>query len=61
VDCAKAGDDVTISGLIFQRWRNLNVGDRCDVEIVMLANYCLVHNEQKVYFVISRSGKYFNR
>jgi DNA helicase MCM9 len=47
VDCAKAGDDVTISGLIFQRWRNMNVGDRCDVEVAMLANSCLVHNEQK--------------
>lgn len=48
VDCAKAGDDVTISGLIFQRWRNMNVGERCDVEITMLANACIVHNEQKV-------------
>lgn len=47
VDTCKAGDDVTISGIVFRRFKFLDVGTRCDVEIAMLANHVRVHNEQR--------------
>ncbi|KAF9163974.1 DNA helicase mcm9 [Actinomortierella ambigua] len=47
VDYAKSGDDVTITGTVIQRWNPTVVGERCDIEIVLLANYVHINNEQR--------------
>ena len=38
VDMCKAGDDVTIYGIISQRWNNFANDTRCSLETVMKAN-----------------------
>eukprot|EP01127_Copromyxa_protea_P016935 TRINITY_DN5123_c1_g1_i1.p1 TRINITY_DN5123_c1_g1~~TRINITY_DN5123_c1_g1_i1.p1 ORF type:complete len:1057 (-),score=254.83 TRINITY_DN5123_c1_g1_i1:27-2912(-) len=48
VDIAKPGDDVTISGEVMRRWKPLYAEERCEVEIVILANHIRVNNEQKL-------------
>ncbi|XP_022099794.1 DNA helicase MCM9-like [Acanthaster planci] len=47
VDCCKAGDDVTISGIVLRRWRPVNVDGKCDVELVLRANHIAVKNDQR--------------
>ncbi|KAJ3377765.1 DNA helicase mcm9 [Lobulomyces angularis] len=47
VDTCKAGDDITISGLVFQRFKTFYKSDRCLVEIALFSNHLKVHNEQK--------------
>ncbi|KAI7800133.1 putative DNA helicase MCM9, partial [Triplophysa rosa] len=46
VDSCKSGDDVTVYGVVCQRWKPLFQDCRCDVEIVLKANYIEVNNEQ---------------
>ncbi|XP_056619591.1 DNA helicase MCM9 isoform X1 [Triplophysa dalaica] len=46
VDRCKSGDDVTVYGVVCQRWKPLFQDCRCDVEIVLKANYIEVNNEQ---------------
>ncbi|KAI8360459.1 MCM2/3/5 family-domain-containing protein [Mortierella sp. GBAus27b] len=48
VDHAKSGDDVTITGTVIRRWKPLVVGERCDIELALLANHVFIHNEQRV-------------
>ncbi|KAG0076813.1 protein phosphatase 2A regulatory subunit cdc55 [Linnemannia elongata] len=48
VDHAKSGDDVTITGTVIRRWKNPIVGERCDIELALLANHVFIHNEQRV-------------
>ncbi|KAK3830095.1 MAG: MCM2/3/5 family-domain-containing protein, partial [Linnemannia elongata] len=48
VDHAKSGDDVTITGTVIRRWKNPMVGERCDIELALLANHVFIHNEQRV-------------
>ncbi|KAG0099579.1 DNA helicase mcm9 [Podila epicladia] len=43
VDYAKSGDDVTIT-----RWKPPMPGDRCDIELAILANHVFIYNEQRV-------------
>lgn len=40
------GDDVTVYGVVVQRWKPFHQDSRCDVEIVLKANYIQVNNEQ---------------
>lgn len=47
VDCCKAGDDVTIAGIVSRRWRPMIVDERCDLEMIIIANHVRVNNEQK--------------
>ncbi|XP_077994349.1 uncharacterized protein LOC144448073 [Glandiceps talaboti] len=47
VDCCKAGDDVTLSGIIMRRWGSVYTESRPDIEMVMKANHLLVKNEQR--------------
>ncbi|CAI9599069.1 unnamed protein product, partial [Staurois parvus] len=35
VDSCKSGDDVTVYGVVMQRWKPLFVDTRCDLEIVL--------------------------
>ncbi|XP_061479692.1 DNA helicase MCM9 isoform X1 [Rhineura floridana] len=46
VDSCKSGDDVTVYGVVMQRWKPFHQDARCDVEIVLKANYIQVNNEQ---------------
>ncbi|KAG0366003.1 DNA helicase mcm9 [Gamsiella multidivaricata] len=48
VDHAKSGDDVTITGTVIRRWKTLIPGERCDIELALLANHVFIHNEQRV-------------
>ncbi|XP_067274786.1 DNA helicase MCM9 [Pseudorasbora parva] len=46
VDSCKSGDDITVYGVVYQRWKPMFQDCRCDVEIVLKANYIEVNNEQ---------------
>jgi len=45
VDVCKAGDDITISGRLIQRWMPLKEGARCEIELALLANNVSVRND----------------
>ncbi|XP_062407416.1 DNA helicase MCM9 [Sardina pilchardus] len=46
VDSCKSGDDVTVYGVVCQRWKPLLQDARCEVEVVLKANHIEVNNEQ---------------
>ncbi|XP_068198706.1 DNA helicase MCM9 [Antennarius striatus] len=46
VDSCKSGDDVTVYGVILQRWKPLCDGGVCEVELVLRANSMEVNNQQ---------------
>ncbi|XP_056343442.1 DNA helicase MCM9 [Oenanthe melanoleuca] len=52
VDSCKSGDDITVYGVVMQRWKPFHEGARCDLEIVLKANYVKVNNEQLAGVVI---------
>uniref|UniRef100_A0A8C0GR58 DNA helicase MCM9 n=1 Tax=Chelonoidis abingdonii TaxID=106734 RepID=A0A8C0GR58_CHEAB len=45
-DSCKSGDDITVYGVVMQRWKPFHQDVRCDLEIVLKANYIQVNNEQ---------------
>ncbi|EFA84139.1 MCM family protein [Heterostelium album PN500] len=47
VDSCQAGDDIIVSGVVIRRWRPLKTEERCEVEMVLLANNVRVMNEQR--------------
>nr|XP_014346219.1 PREDICTED: DNA helicase MCM9 [Latimeria chalumnae] len=46
-------DDITVYGVVMQRWKPLSQDVRCDLEIVLKANYIEVNNEQPTGVVIN--------
>uniref|UniRef100_A0A667Z4M2 DNA helicase MCM9 n=1 Tax=Myripristis murdjan TaxID=586833 RepID=A0A667Z4M2_9TELE len=46
VDSCKSGDDVTVYGVVCQRWRPLYDDAHCNVELVLKANNIEVNNQQ---------------
>ncbi|KAG7266395.1 hypothetical protein CRUP_004907 [Coryphaenoides rupestris] len=46
VDVCKSGDDVTVYGVVRQRWKPLYSDSTCDVELVLQANNIEVNNQQ---------------
>ncbi|KFO77173.1 DNA helicase MCM9, partial [Cuculus canorus] len=46
VDSCKSGDDITVYGVVMQRWKPFREDARCDLELVLKANYIRVNNEQ---------------
>lgn len=46
VDQCKAGDNVSVIGIVTRRWKSFMVNERCSVEIFLLANNIVVHNRQ---------------
>nr|XP_057939162.1 DNA helicase MCM9 [Doryrhamphus excisus] len=46
VDMCKSGDDVTVYGVMCQRWKPFFDGSRCDVELVLKANNVEVNNQR---------------
>lgn len=47
------GDDVTVYGVVMQRWKPLYQDTRCNLEIVLKANFIEVNNEQPTGVVIN--------
>lgn len=39
VDKCKAGDSITVIGYVVERWKMMKSGDKCDLEIAMIANH----------------------
>nr|XP_056712611.1 DNA helicase MCM9 [Euleptes europaea] len=52
VDSCKSGDDITVYGVVMQRWKPFHQDARCDAEIVLKANYIEVNNEQLTGLII---------
>ncbi|XP_009904362.2 DNA helicase MCM9 isoform X1 [Dryobates pubescens] len=52
VDSCKSGDDITVYGVVMQRWKPFREDARCDLELVLKANYIKVNNEQLAGVVI---------
>ncbi|XP_041721628.2 DNA helicase MCM9 [Coregonus clupeaformis] len=46
VDSCKSGDDVTVYGVVRQRWKPLYEDARCELDLVLKANFIEVNNEQ---------------
>src|SRR5262249_51252901 len=36
-------------GVVVRRWRSAYNGNRCDIELVLMANHVVVHNDQSLY------------
>ncbi|KAL6046136.1 DNA helicase mcm9 [Balamuthia mandrillaris] len=53
VDHCKAGDDVTVSGIVMRRWKPVNPEERCDLEMFIYANHIRVNNEQTLGLTIT--------
>ncbi|XP_039603575.1 DNA helicase MCM9 isoform X1 [Polypterus senegalus] len=53
VDSCKSGDDITIFGVVMQRWKPLVKDTRCNVEIFLKANFIEVNNDQPTGMVIN--------
>ncbi|KAJ3080012.1 hypothetical protein HDU99_009523, partial [Rhizoclosmatium hyalinum] len=56
-DVCKPGDDVSIVGTVTRRWQYLQVGDRADIDIVIVANHVRVHNEQRSNLILTEELK----
>ncbi|XP_047004946.1 DNA helicase MCM9-like isoform X1 [Schistocerca americana] len=54
VDKCKPGDDITVCGTVLRRWRSINGGNRCDIELVLKGNYLEVCNEQASSVLITQ-------
>ncbi|XP_045044649.2 DNA helicase MCM9 isoform X2 [Desmodus rotundus] len=52
VDTCKSGDDLTVYGVVMQRWKPFQQDVRCEVEIVLKANYVQVNNEQSAGIIL---------
>ncbi|XP_054675527.1 DNA helicase MCM9 [Grus americana] len=52
VDSCKSGDDITVYGVVMQRWKPFHEEARCNLELVLKANYVKVNNEQLAGVVI---------
>ncbi|XP_075001835.1 DNA helicase MCM9 [Calonectris borealis] len=52
VDSCKSGDDITVYGVVMQRWKPFHEDARCGLELVLKANYVKVNNEQLAGVVI---------
>uniref|UniRef100_A0A3B5L7I4 DNA helicase n=1 Tax=Xiphophorus couchianus TaxID=32473 RepID=A0A3B5L7I4_9TELE len=46
VDSCKSGDDITVYGVMYLRWKPLYDGSPCDVELVLRANNIEANNQQ---------------
>jgi len=47
VDTCKAGDDVTITGIVMRRWKPPIPNERSEIELFLKGNHIQVHNEQR--------------
>ncbi|AWP19526.1 putative DNA helicase MCM9 [Scophthalmus maximus] len=54
VDSCKSGDDVTVYGVMCQRWKPFSDATRCDVELVLKANNIEVNNQHAAASVLMK-------
>lgn len=54
VDCCKAGDDVSVSGIVRRRWKPIVSEGRGDIDLVLFANHLLVTNNQKTNILLTK-------
>ena len=47
VDACRAGDDILLTGIVYQRWKALREDERCHIDIVFRANYLQILNDQE--------------
>jgi DNA helicase MCM9 len=57
VDTCKAGDDVLLSGTVIRRWKPPFAGQKCDIELALLANHVVIKNEQHDDFNVTEAMK----
>ncbi|XP_055362212.1 DNA helicase MCM9 isoform X2 [Betta splendens] len=57
VDNCKSGDDVTVYGVMCQRWRPFRDGSRCEVELVLRANNIEVTNQQAATALLMKDAQ----
>jgi DNA helicase MCM9 len=57
VDLCKAGDDVTIIGVVLRRWRSLKIDSRCEIDLIILANNVVVNNASKGFLNVTEEQK----
>ncbi|XP_006839950.1 PREDICTED: DNA helicase MCM9 [Chrysochloris asiatica] len=57
VDSCKSGDDLTVYGVVMQRWKPFQQDARCEVEIVLKANYVQVNNEQSMGTIMDEEAR----
>lgn len=50
VDSCKAGDDVTVGGVVVRRWRSFPKDEKPVVDIVFVANNVMQSKEEKVWW-----------
>ncbi|KAJ1152232.1 hypothetical protein NDU88_005009 [Pleurodeles waltl] len=53
VDSCKSGDDLTVYGVVMHRWKPFCPDKRCDLEIVLKANFIAVNNQQPTGVIIN--------
>ncbi|KNC49580.1 DNA replication licensing factor MCM9 [Thecamonas trahens ATCC 50062] len=53
VDSCKAGDDVTVCGIVLRRWKREKVDERAELELIVLANHVQVNNQSREGFTLS--------
>lgn len=62
VDQCKAGDNVSVIGIVSRRWKGFVVNERSSVEIFLLANNIVVHNRDSIKQEISdETREYFDQ
>jgi len=47
VDQCKPGDDVTVTGTIIRRWKNVYQDSKCEIELVVKSNDIIISNDQR--------------
>ncbi|XP_069371743.1 DNA helicase MCM9 isoform X7 [Paralichthys olivaceus] len=57
VDSCKSGDDVTVYGVMCQRWKPFYEGTRSDVEMVLKANNIEVNNQQTAAALLMKDAQ----
>ncbi|XP_026196431.1 DNA helicase MCM9 isoform X2 [Anabas testudineus] len=57
VDSCKSGDDVTVYGVMCQRWKPFYDGSRCEVELVLKANNIEVNNQQAATALLMKDAQ----
>ncbi|XP_028253437.1 DNA helicase MCM9 isoform X2 [Parambassis ranga] len=57
VDSCKSGDDVTVYGVVCQRWKPFYEGCRCEVELVLKANNIEVNNQQTAAALLMKDAQ----
>lgn len=51
------GDDVTVYGVMCQRWKPFYDGTRCEVELVLKANNIEVNNQQAATALLMKDAQ----